>query len=346
MLQKSIALTLAATVATLAFSGSAAARDQIRIVGSSTVFPFSTVVAETFGKRSGFRTPVVESTGSGGGLKLFCAGTGFETPDITNASRRIKQSEVETCAANGVQEITEVKIGYDGIVIANSKTAPRFELTATQIFLALAKQVPLDGRLVDNPYRSWRDIDAALPDIRIEVLGPPPTSGTRDAFVELLMESGAEAFELLEALKKSDPAAYKQAVHSIREDGAYIEAGENDNLIVQKLEANPNALGIFGFGFLDQNADKLQGSVIGGVEPTFENIADGSYGVSRSLYFYVKNAHVESVPGMREFLLEFTSEDAFGEYGYLTDKGLIPLTEDEREKVRRETLSLTPLKLM
>ncbi|MAL78348.1 MAG: phosphate ABC transporter substrate-binding protein [Sneathiella sp.] len=322
------------------------ARDQIRIVGSSTVFPFSTAVAEAFGSSGSFKTPVVESTGSGGGLKLFCSGVGLDTADITNASRRIKQSEVDTCAKNGVTEITEVKVGYDGIVIANSKSAPVFDLTKQQIFMALAKQVPVDGKLVDNPYKTWNEIDPSLPNTKIEVLGPPPTSGTRDAFVELAMEGGADEFEMLKALKKSDGNAYKAAAHSVREDGAYIEAGENDNLIVQKLEANPDALGIFGFSFLDQNADKLQGSHVGGVEPTFENIADGKYGISRSLYFYVKDAHVGKVPGIKEFLAEFTSDKAFGEFGYLTEKGLIPLGEAEREKVRSDALELAPLKLM
>ncbi|WP_293948300.1 PstS family phosphate ABC transporter substrate-binding protein [Sneathiella sp.] len=346
MLNKTIGLAIAATVATAAFSGQAMARDQIRIVGSSTVFPFSTAVAEAFGSSGSFKTPVVESTGSGGGLKLFCSGVGLDTADITNASRRIKQSEVDTCAKNGVTEITEVKVGYDGIVIANSKSAPVFDLTKQQIFMALAKQVPVDGKLVDNPYKTWNEIDPSLPNTKIEVLGPPPTSGTRDAFVELAMEGGADEFEMLKALKKSDGNAYKAAAHSVREDGAYIEAGENDNLIVQKLEANPDALGIFGFSFLDQNADKLQGSHVGGVEPTFENIADGKYGISRSLYFYVKDAHVGKVPGIKEFLAEFTSDKAFGEFGYLTEKGLIPLGEAEREKVRSDALELAPLKLM
>ena len=346
MLNKTFGLAIAATVATVALSGQAMARDQIRIVGSSTVFPFSTAVAEAFGSAGSFKTPVVESTGSGGGLKLFCAGADLNTPDITNASRRIKKSEVEKCAKNGVADITEVKIGYDGIVLANSKASAPFSLSKKHIFMALAKQVPVDGKLVDNPYKSWKDIDPSLPDTKIEVLGPPPTSGTRDAFVELAMEGGAKGFDMLKALKKSDKKAFKAVAHSIREDGAYIETGENDNLIVQKLEANPKAVGIFGFSFLDQNADKLQGSVVGGVEPTFENIAEGKYGISRSLYFYVKDAHVGEVPGIKEFIAEFTSEKAFGEYGYLTEKGLIPLTDGERKKVREEAMALSPLKLM
>jgi phosphate transport system substrate-binding protein len=310
------------------------ARDQIRIVGSSTVFPFTTAVAEQFGKTTGFKTPVVESTGSGGGLKLFCAGVGVGHPDITNSSRRIEESEVASCRKNGVTEIVEVKMGYDGIVIAHATNAPPLSLTKRQIFLALAKEVPIDGRLVANPYKNWADVDASLPNVKIEVLGPPPTSGTRDAFVELAMEGGCKTFGSIAALKGSDRKKYRATCHAIREDGAYVEAGENDNLIVQKLEANPRALGVFGFSFLDQNTDKIQGAMIDGVEPTFEDIAGGEYGISRPLYLYVKKAHVGVIPGIREYLAEFTSEKAWGPDGYLGDKGLIPLPDEERRKVR------------
>lgn len=337
-------LALAAAAALL-IAGAAQARDQLRIVGSSTVFPFSTAVAEQFGKTTSFKTPVVESTGSGGGLKLFCSGVGTGYPDITNASRRIKASEVENCAAKGVTDIVEVKIGFDGIVLANSKKSSRYTLTKEQVFRALAKQVPVDGKLVDNPYTSWADIDASLPAVKIEVLGPPPTSGTRDAFVELAMEGGAKQIPMLAELKGKDKKAFKAVAHAIREDGAYVEAGENDNLIVQKLGANPNALGIFGFSFLDQNADKIQGSLVGGVEPTFENIAAGQYGVSRSLFFYVKKAHVGVVPGIQEYVAEFTSERAAGDEGYLADKGLIPLPDAERKLVRDAARSLSLLSL-
>lgn len=330
-----------------AMSGSAMARDQIRIVGSSTVFPFSTVVAEQFGKTTAFKTPVVESTGSGGGLKLFCAGTGDQHPDITNASRRIKSSEVAKCAKNGVTSITEIKIGYDGIAIANSKKAPKFELTLHDLFVALAKNVPtgVDGKTQANPNKTWRDVRADLPNVKIEVLGPPPTSGTRDAFAELAMQGGCKTFPWIKALKKSDKKAFKILCHSIREDGAYIEAGENDNLIVQKLDANPDALGIFGFSFLDQNADKVQGSSINGKDVTFDNIASGAYPVSRALYFYVKNAHVGKVPGMEEYVSEFTSNKAWGDEGYLTDKGLIPMPKAERAKFSDDAKALTHLKL-
>ena len=307
-----------------------AAREHITIVGSSTVFPFATTVAERFGKKTEFKTPVVESTGSGGGLKLFCSGIGENHPDITNASRRIKASEVEKCAKNGIDEIVEVKIGYDGIVLANSRKADPFKMTLGDIFLALAKDVPNgEGKTKPNPHKTWKDVNPDLPDIKIEVLGPPPTSGTRDAFVELAMEGGCKTVDWIRALKKSDKNAYKALCHTIREDGAFLEAGENDNLIVKKLDANPNALGIFGFSFLDQNADLVQGSIINGEAPEFEMIADGSYPISRSLYFYVKKAHIGKIPGLKEYLAEFTSDAAAGPEGYLAEKGLIPMSDEE-----------------
>ena len=330
----------------IAASDQAIARDQISIVGSSTVFPFSTTVAERFGKNTEFKTPVVESTGSGGGLKLFCSGIGERTPDITNASRRIKASEVELCAKNGVADIVEVKIGFDGIVLANSRAGDVMEITRKDVFLALAKDVPDgEGKTKPNPYKTWADINPSLPATKIEVLGPPPTSGTRDAFVELAMEGGCKKFDWVKALKKTDKTAYKTLCHTIREDGAFVEAGENDNLIVQKLEVNPNAFGIFGYSFLDQNSDKMQGSLIGGVEPTFENIADGAYPISRSLFFYVKKAHIGVVPGIEAYLAEFISEDAAGEDGYLADKGLIPMGEEEAEEWKEKITNLQNLAL-
>ncbi|MEM6618962.1 MAG: PstS family phosphate ABC transporter substrate-binding protein [Pseudomonadota bacterium] len=342
MFTKSLCIT-AVALATAA-AAPAFARDQIKIVGSSTVFPFSTTVAERFGKVSGFKTPVVESTGSGGGLKLFCSGLGVEHPDITNASRRIKPSEVENCASNGITEIVEIKIGYDGIVLANSKEAPQYSLTLKDLFLALAAEVPNEaGELVANPYSSWDQINPELPAVKIEVLGPPPTSGTRDAFNELALEGGCKTFDVIKALKGTDANTYKRVCRSIREDGAYVEAGENDNLIVQKLNANPNALGIFGYSFLEENSDKVQGSTINGVLPEFELIASGEYPVSRSLFFYVKKAHVGVVPGIEEFLAEFTSDDAWGEEGYLTDKGLIPMQDDERKAFKASAEGLTNL---
>ena len=337
-------ITVAAAL--LLAAAPAAARDQIRIVGSSTVYPFATAVAEEFGRSSKFKTPIIESTGTGGGMKLFCAGVGVEHPDVTNASRRIKQTEYDQCAANGVTAITEVKIGYDGIVVANSKKSPRYKLSLQQLFLALAKQVPAPGGgLVANPNKTWKDVDPSLPNVKIEVLGPPPTSGTRDAFNELVIEGGCVAYPELKALKEKDEAKYKSICLAIREDGAYVEAGENDNLIVQKLAANPNALGVFGYSYLEENTDKIQGSIIGGVEPNFENIASGKYPVSRPLFIYVKNAHVKSIPGIREYVAEFTSEKAIGDEGYLADRGLIPAPKAEREKFRADGKNLTELQM-
>ena len=320
----------AALLAVALHGGPAVARDQLRIVGSSTVFPFAASVAENFGQKTSFKTPVVESTGSGGGMKLFCAGIGESTPDIANTSRRIKESELEKCRSNGVTPV-EVRIGFDGIVLANSRSGADMHLTLKQIFMALARTVPVDGRLVPNPYVKWSDIDASLPNRRIEVLGPPPTSGTRDAFVELAMEGGARRFAMLKALREKDEKKFRAIAHGLREDGSYVEAGENDNLIVQKLEANPDAVGIFGFSFLDQNADRIKGATIEGTEPTFENIADGAYPISRSLYFYIKKEHVGIIPGIREYVAEFTSEGAWGDEGYLADIGLIPLPGDDRK---------------
>ncbi|HEB70196.1 MAG TPA: PstS family phosphate ABC transporter substrate-binding protein [Desulfobulbus sp.] len=331
-----------------AVANASSGRDYITIVGSSTVYPFATTVAEQFGRSSRFKTPKIESTGSGGGMKLFCAGLGIETPDITNASRRIKKTEYEKCRKNGVKEIVEVKIGYDGIVLANSKAAPRMDLSKKDIYLALAKEVPDPAgskKLVANPYTTWKEVNPSLPNTRIEVLGPPPTSGTRDAFVELAMEGGCKQIDWIKALKKEDRKLFKSICHTVREDGAYIEAGENDNLIVQKLEANPKAVGIFGFSFLDQNGDKIQGSLVGGKEPTFENISSGNYPVSRPLYFYVKKAHVGVIPGVKEYLAEFTGDKAWGEDGYLADKGLIPMPVEERKAFAARAKTLTPLVL-
>ncbi len=338
---RSVAVLLAALIA---LPLAAQAREQIRIVGSSTVFPFSAAVAEHFGHKTRFPAPVVESTGSGGGLKLFCGGIGDRHPDITNASRRIKPSEVALCASNGVTEIVEVKIGYDGIVLANSFDSPLLEISLQQLWLALAKNVPAgEGVLQANPHNKWSDIDAALPGAKIEVFGPPPTSGTRDAFVEVAMEGGCQTFRWIAALKETDESAFKTLCHTLREDGSFIEAGENDNLIVQKLTANPNTFGIFGFSFLDQNYDRVQGSFVNGAAPEFEEIAAGKYPISRSLYFYIKKAHVDLVPGIREFMAEFSSEGAWGPEGYLADKGLIPLPDVERRDWAERVQNLTNL---
>ena len=324
------------------------ARDYINIVGSSTVYPFTTTVAEHFGQGGRFKTPKVESTGTGGGLKLFCAGVGVQHPDIANASRRIKQSEVDTCAKNGVKEISEVKIGYDGIVLARSKASGPLKLTRRDIYLALAKQIPDPSNpqsLIANPNTTWKQVNPALPNTKIEVLGPPPTSGTRDAFAELVMENGCTTYPWIKALKDVDEGRYKRVCHTIREDGAYVEAGENDNLIVQKIEANPSAVGIFGYSFLEEHEDKLVGSVIEGKSPTFETIAAGTYPASRALYIYVKKAHLQQIPGLKDFVAEYVSDRALGEEGYLADKGLIPPSAGELGKIRTSALALNNLKL-
>ncbi len=332
-------LVVAAAVGSSAYAQ--AGRDYISIVGSSTVYPFTTTVAEQFGKGGKFKTPKVESSGTGGGIKLFCDGVGAQYPDIANASRAIKPSEVDACNKAGVKDIVEVKIGYDGIAIANSKKNTLFKLSRRDLFLALAKTVPDPDNtqsLIANPYKTWNQINKSLPADKIEVLGPPPTSGTRDAFAELVLDAGCATFANIKALKDTDEARFKKVCQSVREDGAYIEAGENDNLIVQKLGANPKALGVFGYSFLEANISQIQGATIDGVAPTFENIASGSYPVSRPLYFYVKKAHIGVIPGINEFLAEYVSPRAMGADGYLAGKGLVPLPAAELAKVRKAVL--------
>jgi len=312
----------AAALAAFAMAGEAAARDQIKIVGSSTVFPFSTAVAEAFGKASKFPTPVVESTGSGGGLKLFCAGVGTEHPDITNASRRMKAKEWKLCNDNGVTEIIESVAGYDGIVVANSVSGPDLSMTREHLCKALV------AGAMDPAPTNWSDVDPSLPAVKIEVLGPPPTSGTRDAFEELGLEEGCEEAGIDVEIE-------------VREDGAYVDAGENDNLIVQKLDANPDAVGVFGYSFLEENADKIKGATMNGVKPTFDNILAGDYPLARSLYYYIKKAHVGVVPGIMEYAAEFVSEDASGEFGYLVERGLIPLPADAHADNAEKVMSGT-----
>ena len=373
------AVVIATTLGSFS-TAQAANRDSVSVVGSSTVYPFATVVAERFGRSTSFKTPKIESTGSGGGLKLFCKGVGANSPDITNASRRIKKSEYDLCQDSGVTDIVEVLVGYDGIVVANSKKSPQFKLSLKDLYMALAKDVPsTDGKLIPNPNKTWKDVNASLPAIKIEVLGPPPTSGTRDAFAELALGGGAKAVPDLKTLrglgvdqvdeikaimaKLGLPAGmydalvqqkgkapkgkdlFKAIAYAVREDGAYIEAGENDNLIVQKLEANPNALGIFGFSFLDENGDKVQGSEVGGVAPSFDSIASGDYPVSRPLYFYIKGAHVGKIPGIQEYAMEFTSDRAMGEDGYLPERGLIPLEAEELKQVQAQVKALQRLEM-
>ena len=334
-----------------AVSGSAlaqTARDSITVVGSSTVYPFTTTVAEQFGRQGKFKTPKVESTGTGGGIKLFCSGVGPQYPDVANASRRIKSAELANCTKNGVKEVVEIKVGYDGIVLAESKEASEMKLTLKDVYLALAKNVPDPANpnsLIANPYTTWKDVNKSLPAKKIEVLGPPPTSGTRDSFVELYMEAGCRTFAWLDAVRTQDEPRFKRACGTLREDGAFVEAGENDNLIVQKLVANKNAIGIFGFSFLDENMDKLRGAVVNGVEPTFETVSSGKYPAARPLFIYVKKQHVGVIQGIPEFVAEYTSEKALGEEGYLADKGLVPPTKSEIGKIRDDAKSMKPLKL-
>jgi phosphate transport system substrate-binding protein len=334
-------VVILAALAAFFIPGKAEARDQIHIVGSSTVYPFVTAVAEEFSRNTNHPGPLVEATGTGGGIKLFCGGVGEKFPDIVNASRQIKDSEKELCKTNGVNGITEIKIGFDGIVLANSKKAPLYNLTKEQIFKALAKQLPdASGKLVGNTNMKWSDIDPAFPGVKIEVYGPPATSGTRDAFVEMVMEKSCvdlPAFKTAYA----DESARKKACMMMREDGHYIEAGENDNLIVQKLENNPDALGIFGFSFLDQHKNTLQGSMVGGEKPTFDAIASGKYGISRALYVYVKNQHLATVGGIGEFVQELVSNQAVGANGYLIDKGLIILPQAELAAMQKVAAGLT-----
>ncbi|CAA7616670.1 ABC-type phosphate transport system [Candidatus Terasakiella magnetica] len=339
MLSRTLAVAALAMVAT---AGAAQARDQIRIVGSSTVYPFSTAVAEQFGKGGKFKTPVVESTGTGGGMRLFCSGVGETFPDITNASRRITTSELEACAKNGVTGITEVMIGYDGIVAINAKGGPKFVLTRDQMYKATAKDIPVGGKLVPNPYKSWSDIDPSLPKEPILVYGPAPNHGTRDAYVELVLDPACEKQPEIKALDKD---AKKKACQAVREDGAWVEVSENYTVIQQKITANPAALGVITFSYIDQNADKIQAATMDGVTASFETIASGKYPVSRPLFFYVKKQHAGMVPGIKEYLAEFTAEKTWGKEGYLVDKGLIAAPDAQRKEQAANAKNLGDLKM-
>lgn len=346
--QNTVVAALASTILSLLASSVAQAqlaRDYVYVVGSSTVYPFSTVVAERFGRSSQYRTPKVESTGSGGGMKLFCDGLGMAYPDIVNSSRQITTTELARCERNGVDEIVEVMIGYDGIVIANASSSPELDISRRELYLALARRIPggQPGELIDNPHTRWVDVSPTLPDLPIEVFGPPPTSGTRDAFVALVMESGCRDSPWLDALAETDPGRFRAVCHTLREDGRYVEAGENDNLIVQKLQASPGAFGILGFSFLDQNAEKVKAAIVDGEVPDFDSIAVARYPISRPLYFYVKKAHVGVIPGLREFLDEFTNERTWGDDGYLSYRGLVPLESAERADVRARVDALEAL---
>ncbi len=339
MKTRTLTAITAFALASTALAGAAYARDQIRIVGSSTVFPYTQAVAEQFAGASGMAAPVVESTGTGGGMQIFCGGVGAEHPDITGASRAMTKSEYELCTKNGVDNITEVLIGYDGLTISHSVNGPEVNLTSAQVFQALASEVEVNGALVPNPYKRWNEIDPSLPDAEIQVFGPPPTSGTRDAFVELVMHVGCNEFETIAALEESDEDAWEQVCSRMRQDGPFVEAGENDNIIVQRLQADPNALGIFGYSFLYENTDTLKPVKINGVSPSLETIADGSYPVSRPLFVYIKNAHRGVIPGLDEFVAEYVSEEAFGPDGYLPERGLVALPDAEREATREAVVS-------
>ena len=338
MTVKSFALVATAAVA-LAIPAIADARS-MRAVGSSTVYPFAKIVAEHVARANPrLGTPIIESTGTGGGFKLFCAGIGERFPDVSDASRRMKASEAKQCAANGVTQITEIQVGIDGIAFATAKQTGLSGIAQRDIYAALAK-MPF-GR--PNRAKTWKDVNPKLPVLPIRVYGPPPTSGTRDALAELLMTPPCE--EKMSALKKSDEKKFKAICTEIREDGAYIEAGENDNLIVQKLEANPGTVGIFGYSYLEENANRLKGLQINGVSPTYQSISSFRYPGARPLYIYVKNAHVAAIPAIRAFVAEFTKESAMGPNGYLKAAGLIASPNGVRARSQQAARTLAPLNL-
>ena len=343
-----LAVIMLAGVASTALA--AGPRQQISIVGSSTVFPFASAVAEHLGQSGKFKTPTVESTGTGGGFKIFCGGTGVNYPDIANASRKIKPTEIKACQSAGVKDLIEVKIGFDGIVLAQAKQGKPLDFSRKDIYLALAKQIPDPdcsecGKLIDNPYKTWNQVNPSLPNAKIEVLGPPTTSGTRDAFAELVMEAGCNEYDWLKEWKKKNESEYKRMCQTMREDGAYVEAGENDNLIVQKLRTKPTAFGIFGYSFLDANRDQIVAATIEKVTADGDMIADGSYPISRPLFFYVKKAQVGQVPGIAEYIEEFTSDKAWGDEGYLVEKGLVPLPQRLRKEVGDSARKLELMKM-
>ena len=342
MRDKTLFYAAAAVAAFAAPLNAAEARNQMRAVGSSTVYPFAKVVAERVAQANPrLGTPLVESTGTGGGIKLFCSGIGARFPDVANASRRMKASEAKACAANGVKQITEIQVGIDGIALATAKATPLTGLTTRDIYLALSK-TPF-GK--PNRAKTWRDVNAKLPATPIRVYGPPPTSGTRDALTELVLTAGCETNKGMAAVKKSDEKKFKAICTAVREDGAFIEAGENDNLIVQKLAANPGTVGIFGYSYLEENSSKLKGLSINGVAPTYDAISAFKYPGARPLYIYVKNAHVAAVPAVKAFVAEFTKESAFGPNGYLRRAGLIASPNTVRARSQTAARSLSPLNL-
>ena len=339
---KKIALLAVSTLALTACQdeasgGQGGSRNEIRIVGSSTVFPFAKAVAEKFSMDGTNTSPILESTGTGGGMKLFCAGVGANTPDIANASRRMKASELEMCKTNGVTDVVEIQIGIDGIVIAQSNNGLAINLTPAQIYQAIAER-PYGKK---NTVKKWSDIDPSLPNVAINVYGPPSTSGTRDALTELIMEVGCKTDPKTKALKDTNEDEYKSICHDVRADGPYIDAGENDNLIVQKLKANPNSLGIFGYSFLEENSASVRGVTVSGIEPKYDAIASGKYPGARPLYIYAKKQHIGVIPGLQEYLTEFSN--AGGANGYLVAIGLIASPDDVRKKVSEAVKNLPTL---
>ncbi|MDP1630777.1 MAG: substrate-binding domain-containing protein [Caulobacter sp.] len=340
-MKKLLGTIAAAAVMTVA-SQAHAARDYVWAAGSSTVFPFSTRVAENFAKKTGGKAPKVESLGTGGGIKLFCGGTGEGFPDIANASRPMKKSEFDACTAKGVTDIIAIKIGFDGIVIASDKDGPDYAFRLEHLYLGLAAKVLRYGKFVPNPYKTWDEVGTGLPGNRIVVYGPPPTSGTRDAFLELGMEAGARKYPMLDEMRSSNEKDFKGMVDPLRSDG-WIDAGENDNAIVQTLTRTPGSIGVFGFSYLEENGDKVKGATVNGVSPTPINIANGSYPLSRSLFFYVKKANIGVTPGLREFVEEFLSDAATGRGGYLQGRGLIPLPAAQHEAGKAAFKAGTPM---
>ena len=334
-----LATTMLAGCGSQGSDAGGASGQQIQIVGSSTVYPFTTAVAERFAQTNpSFKAPIVESTGTGAGMKLFCGGVGDQFPDMTNASRRIKKSELETCAQNGVKQVVEVPIGIDGLALIEGVASPHnFQLTTADVYKALAA-APF-GK--PQTAKTWKDVNPALPAVAIKVFGPPPTSGTRDSFAELILEKGCDSDPAMKALKESNSDQHKSFCTKIREDGAYVEAGENDNLLVQKVSANPGAIGILGYSFLEENGAKVRGIPLAGIAPTAATIGDLTYPGARQVYIYAKGEHMNVIPGMREFLAAYAS--AWGPGGYLAQRGLIPSPADVQTKAAAAVQSLTAL---
>ncbi len=334
------ALLVIAATAAVAAPVYAQMRRNIRIVGSSTVYPFTKAVAEHFTRTNpGVGAPIVESTGTGAGVKLFCAGVGAQHPDIVDASRRIKLSEFKSCAANGVTQITEIQVGLDGLAVATAKSTALSNLTLQELYYALAK-TPF-GK--PNPTKTWKDVNSKYPALPIRIYGPPTTSGTRSSIEDLLMDPGCLTSGAMQALKKENEARYLAVCKGVREDGAYVTSGENDNLIVQKLESNPGTIGLFGYSYLEENAGRLKGLSLNGTAPSYASIASFQYPGARALYIYVKNAHLTAIPGIRQFAAEYVREGTFGPKGYLLQAGLISSPDAVRSRAAKFATSMTPM---